>query len=169
MKNLSVAQKAYLAVLLAVGSAWLALAIGVPIYEYGHGKSALTALLAHVADILKFAVFGIAMLAWVLQRTGILPTVQTNPALGSAMSPVSRLRNIVLWMVIALLLVFLFNLFQGTGVKGHSAQSVHPAPAQNADLMSMFINLFPILLIGVVWIFFVFRFQAKKNKDLGKS
>ena len=29
--------------------------------------------------------------------------------------PLNNLRNLALWIVIALLLVFLFNLFQGTG------------------------------------------------------
>jgi hypothetical protein len=161
MKNLTPAQKIYLGVLLGLVGAWLGLELGAVLNEYGHGKSALTALLLQLAAIMKFAILGVAALAWILQRTGILPTPQAiDPALVRSAGPMNRLRNLALSIVIALLLVFLFNLFQGG--KGHSSQ--------NGDPIAILIEWFPLLLVVFVWVYFLLRFQARKNQDLsGKN
>jgi hypothetical protein len=155
MNKLSPAQKIYTAVLLIVVTAWLALKVGVPAYEYGHGKSALTALLDQTASVMGYAVAGLAILAWLLQRIGVLPTVQPDPATAAAVgSPVARLRNLALWIVIALLLVLLFNLFQG------------PKGGSNDHVVDLVVTYLPIALIVVVWIFVMMRMSAKKKKDL---
>jgi hypothetical protein len=172
MKNLTVAQKTYFGVLLAVAATWLMLEIGVPIYEYQHGESALTALLAHIAKVLKFAFFGIVALAFVLQRIGVLPTAQANPALentiGYAFNPVKRLRNLAIWIVVALLLVFLFNLFQGTHPRGNV--SAPPAAATPMpDLLTIFINWFPMLLIFGIWLVFLWQMKARQGNNDDKS
>src|SRR5690349_7241038 len=160
MNNLTIAQKIYLAVLLAVAGAWLGLQIGVPVYEYSYGKSALTALLAHLSTVFLAGAFAIAVIGWILQSMGILPMVRRDPQptapFGWGMSPAGRLRNLAIWVVIALLLVFLFNLFQGTGGSKIPlpASMPAPAPAQAPDWMSLLINWFPMLLIFGVWVFF---------------
>jgi hypothetical protein len=161
MKNLTPAQKIYLGVLLGLIVAWLGLELGAVLYEYSHGKSPFTALLLQLADIMKFAIPGVAALTWMLQRTGVLPTPQAaDPSLRASAGPMNRLRNLALWIVIALLLVLLFNLFQGS--KGHAPQS--------GDPVAILVEWFPLLLVVVVWVYFLLRFQAKKNRDLsGKS
>ena len=78
------------------------------------------------------------------------------------------LKRLALWIVIALALVFLFNFFQGSRPSGHA----NPPPTVSApmpDLLAIFINWFPMLLIFGVWIFFLRQFQAKKDKDLGNN
>jgi hypothetical protein len=161
MKNLTPAQKIYLGVLLGLVGAWLGLELGAVLYEYGHGQNALTALLLQLAAIMKFGILGVAALAWVLQRTGILPTPQAaDPALARSAGPMNRLRTLALWIVIALLLVFLFNLFQGS--RGHAPRTGDPT--------TILIEWFPLLLVVVVWVYFLLRFQARKNRDLsGKN
>jgi hypothetical protein len=155
MNNLTPAQKIYTAVLLAAVTVWLALAIGVPAYEYAHGKNALTALLEQIKSITGYAVAGVGLLAWLLQRIGVLPVVQPNPAVTASVGgPVSRLRTLAFWIVIALLLVFLFNLFQGSKSSG------------NDRMVNLFITYFPMALIAGVWIFFLMRMNAKKKRDL---
>ncbi len=135
----------------------------------------------------------------------------------------NNLRNLVLWIVIALLLVFLFNLFQSTGqhanasnvtytqfnqqvgqgevkkvtiqgdqLKGeltNGQQFVTTVPANDPglwptlkdhnvnitvsptddgfNLMSVFINWFPMLLLIAVWVFFLRQMQAGGGKAMG--
>ena len=137
-----------------------------PILRYMHSPFAgLSADLAHGAEIGLPALF---LIAGILIQMGVLPSAPRGP--DSQKSSVYRLRNLALWIVIALLMVFLFNLFQGTGPSGH--QPVQHAGQQGAphdSLIGLLINWFPMLLIAGVWLFFMSRFQAKKNKDLGKS
>jgi hypothetical protein len=161
MKNLTLAQKIYLGVLLGLVGAWLGLELGAVLYEYSHGKNALTALLLQLAAIMKYAILGAGALAWVLQRTGILPAPQAaDPALARSAGPMNRLRTLALWIVIALLLVFLFNLFQGS--RSHAPRTGDPT--------TILIEWFPLLLVVVVWAYFLLRFQARKNRDLsGKN
>ena len=137
-----------------------------PILRYLHSPFAgLSADLAHGAEIGLPALF---LIAGILIQMGILPSAPRSQGLQK--SPASRLRNLALWVVIALLMVFLFNLFQGTGSHSHPvAQHVGQQAAQPDGLVGLLINWFPMLLIAGVWFFFMFRFQAKKNKDLGKS
>jgi len=172
MSNLTAAQKIYLGVLLVTAGAWLGLELGVPIYEYGHGKSAFTALLAQIASILKFAVFGVLALAWVLQSIGILPAARPGPEFERvsqrAQSPISPLRNLAIWIVIALVLVFFFNVFQGGGGGGNQAQNPTPQ-TQTLDLMSILINWFPMLLIFGVWIFFFRQMKVGQGKGRDRS
>ncbi|HEY8255624.1 MAG TPA: hypothetical protein VIG39_13335, partial [Rhizomicrobium sp.] len=130
MNNLTMAQKLYLAALLAAAGAWIGLQIGIPIYEYNHGKSALTVLLAHLSNVALLAALGVIAIGFVLQSVGVLPTAwrgaqPASSSFGWAVTPMGRLRNIALWVVIALLLVFLFNLFQGTHPRGNAS----PPPA----------------------------------------
>jgi hypothetical protein len=155
MAQLSPAQKIYTGVLLTAVVLWLGMKLGVPAYEYAHGKSALTVLLSQITSILGYAVIGLGMLAWLLQRIGVLPTVQPSPGTAAAAgSSVARLRNLALWIVIALLLVVLFNLFQGTK-NGSDDRTVN-----------LIITYFPVALIAGVWIFFMVRMSAKKKRDL---
>ena len=172
MENLTIAQKVYLATLLAVACTWLGLEIGIPVYEYSYGKSALTALLAQLSSVLLLAGFGIVVIGWILQGMGILPMVrrgsQPAGAMGSSVRPVSPLRNLVIWIVIAVALVFLFNLFQGTGSKSHPDPVQHPVQLSNPDLLGIFINWFPLLFICGIWVFFLRRMQARQGKDLDK-
>ncbi|HET7083368.1 MAG TPA: hypothetical protein VFI23_01250 [Rhizomicrobium sp.] len=170
MNNLTIAQKIYLAVLLTFAGLWLGLQVGLPIYEYSHGKSALTALLASLSTIFLAAVFAIVVLGWVLQGMGILPATRRDPQpdapFGWSMSPVGRLRNLAIWIVIALVLVFLFNFFQSGGP--HKMQSPDLAQVQTPDLMGIFINWFPMLLIFGVWVFFLRKMRPGQGKDTDK-
>jgi hypothetical protein len=170
MANLTNAQKIYLSALLLVAGAWLGLELGVPAYEYAHGKSELTALLEHAAAVLKYAVLGIVLLAWLLQRIGVLPIVKPDPALDRMVNPAGRLKNLAIWIVIALLLVFLFNLFQGGGNKTLvPASTSAPAPTQSSDLLlTMFINWFPMLLIFGVWVFFLRQMKTRQGNNPDK-
>jgi hypothetical protein len=170
MNNLTIAQKVYLAALLAVAGAWLGLELGVPIYEYNYGKSGLTALLSHLSPILLAAGVGIVIIGFVLQGMGILPTVLPDPGRTvpvASVRGIGNLRNLAIWIFIALLLVFLFNLFQGND-GGNKAQSSNVAPAQNFDLMTILINWFPMLLIFGVWAFFLRKMQAQQGKNTDK-
>jgi hypothetical protein len=152
MRKLSTAQKIYTAVIITIAVAWLGLQLGVPAYEYSHGKSAFTALLEHATAILQYALFGAIILAWLLQRIGVLPTVQPDPALDRMVNPKARLKYLAIWVVIALLLVFLFNLFQGTKNSG------------NDSAIAFVINYLPIALLAGGWIFLMMRMSAKKKK-----
>src|SRR5690348_3937566 len=118
MNDLTIPQKVYLAALLAVAMAWFGLQVGIPIYEYNYGKSPLTGLLAHLSNVFLAASLGIVVIGWILQSMGILPMVWRTPQSGAGLGweilSVGRLRNLALWVVIALLLVFLFNLLHGT-------------------------------------------------------
>ena len=157
MSKLSTAQKIYTATVVMILVAWLSLLIGVPIYKYVHGDSELAALLEHLTAVLQYGLFGVVVLGWLLQRIGVLPVVQTDPALNQLASPVARLRNLAIWIVIALVLVFLFNLMQGTK-PGQGA-----VDGRTIDLLT---DYFPMVLIAGVWIYFVVQFQKKKKKDL---
>lgn len=172
MNNLTIAQKIYLAALLTAAGAWLSLEIGVPIYEYDHGKSALTALLAHLANIAMWAALGLVALGWVLQSLGILPMPRrdASPSAPPGGAPFRSVRNLILWIVIALLLVFLFNLFQTDGGHRPPVHAPTPAPVPAAapdqlDMLSLFINWFPMLLIFGVWVFFFRRMQGRGGNN----
>lgn len=173
MNNLTGAQKIYLAALLAAAAAWLGLEIGVPVYEYDHGKSAFTALLAHLANISMWAALGLVALGWVLQSLGILPMPRrdASPSAPPGAAPFRSVRNLILWIVIALLLVFLFNLFQTDGTHRPPVPAPTPAPAaapDQLDMLSLFINWFPMLLIFGVWIFFFRRMQGRGGNNSDK-
>ena len=173
MNNLTTAQKIYLAALLTAAGAWIGSQIGIPVYEYNHGKSPLTALLAHLSNVSLFAGLGIIAIGFVLQSVGILPaawrgTQQETSSFGWGGTPMGRIRNITLWIVIALVLVFLFNLFQG----GHPSGQANPpaaAPAPMPDLLALFINWFPMLLIFVVWAFFLRQMKTRQGNNDDKS
>lgn len=171
MNNLTIAQKLYLAALLAVAAAWIGLQVGVPIYEYNYGKSPLTALLAHLSNVFLFAGIGIVVIGWVLQSMGILPAVwsgQQSSLFGWSGTPVGRLRNLALWIVIALVLVFVFNLVQGTGGSRHPNPTPAPVQAPMPDLMAIFINWFPMLLIFGVWLVFLRQMKARQGNNNDK-
>jgi len=174
MNNLTIAQKVYLAALLAAAGAWIGLQIGIPVYEYNHGKSPLTALLSHLSDVSLLAGLGIIAIGFVLQSMGILPTVWSGgqpetSSFGWAGTPMWRLRTLALWVVIALLLVFLFNLFQGGHPKGNASPPPAAAPTPMPDLLAIFINWFPMLLIFGVWLFFLRQMKARQGNNDDKS
>jgi len=171
MNKLTMAQKVYLAALLAAAAVWIGLQIGIPVYEYNYGKGPLTALLEHLSNVFLLAGLGIAVIGFILQSMGILPTVwrgqQSTTAFGSVPSPVGRLRNLVLWIAIALLLVFLFNFFHGTS--GNKAPGPAPAPTPMPDLLAILINWFPMLLIFGVWLVFLRQMKARQGNNDDKS
>ena len=156
MMSLSRSQKIYAGLLLGVVTLWLALKLGIPVYEYLNGRNALTVLLAQITTVLGFAVIAIGAVYTILQRIGVLPTVAA-PGTPPVNTSMKRLRNLVLWIVIALLLVLLFNLVQ----PGHKPGNLD---AHTSDLIVEFL---PLVLIGGIWIFFMMRMNAKKKKDLG--
>jgi cell division protease FtsH len=137
---------------------------------------------------------------------------------------VNNLRNLALWIIIALLLVALFNMFQGTGTHQNTSQisytqfnqqvmnglvkkvtiqgdqivgetqsgqqfttvappndsqitsrllqknvdvNVKPGDDGSFNLMSIFINWFPMLLLIAVWVFFLRQMQAGGGKAMG--
>jgi cell division protease FtsH len=137
---------------------------------------------------------------------------------------VNNLRNLALWIIIALLLVALFNMFQGTGSHQNTSQisytqfnqqvtnglvkkvtiqgdqiigetqsgqqfttvappndsqltsklleknvdvNVKPGDDGSFNLMSIFINWFPMLLLIAVWVFFLRQMQAGGGKAMG--
>ena len=61
------------------------------------------------------------------------------------MPNLNSLKNIAVWIIVALLLVAFFNLLQQPG---HVLGQYH-------DLTQIFINWFPMLLLIGVWIFFL--------------
>ena len=136
----------------------------------------------------------------------------------------NNLRNLALWIIIALLLVALFNMFQGTGTHQNTSQisytqfsqqvtnglvkkvtiqgdqivgetssgqqfttvappndsqltpklleknvdvNVKPSGDDSFNLMSIFINWFPMLLLIAVWVFFLRQMQAGGGKAMG--
>ncbi|MFL6690239.1 MAG: ATP-dependent zinc metalloprotease FtsH, partial [Alphaproteobacteria bacterium] len=136
----------------------------------------------------------------------------------------NNLRNLALWIIIALLLVALFNMFQGTGSHQNTSQisytqfnqqvtnglvkkvtiqgdqivgetqsgqqfttvappndsqltsklleknvdvNVKPGDDGSFNLMSIFINWFPMLLLIAVWVFFLRQMQAGGGKAMG--
>ncbi|MBV9062238.1 MAG: ATP-dependent zinc metalloprotease FtsH [Alphaproteobacteria bacterium] len=136
----------------------------------------------------------------------------------------NNLRNLALWIIIALLLVALFNMFQGTGMHQNTSQisytqfnqqvvnglvkkvtiqgdqivgetqsgqqfttvappndaqltskllqknvdvNVKPGDDGSFNLMSIFINWFPMLLLIGVWVFFLRQMQAGGGKAMG--
>ena len=136
----------------------------------------------------------------------------------------NNLRNLALWIIIALLLVALFNMFQGTGTHQNTSQisytqfnqqvtnglvkkvtiqgdsivgetssgqqfttvappndaqltskllqknvdvNVKPGDDGSFNLMSIFINWFPMLLLIAVWVFFLRQMQAGGGKAMG--
>ncbi|HEX3653997.1 MAG TPA: ATP-dependent zinc metalloprotease FtsH [Rhizomicrobium sp.] len=136
----------------------------------------------------------------------------------------NNLRNLALWIIIALLLVALFNMFQGTGTHQNTSQisytqfnqqvtnglvkkvtiqgdqivgetssgqqfttvappndsqltskllqknvdvNVKPGDDGSFNLMSIFINWFPMLLLIGVWVFFLRQMQAGGGKAMG--
>lgn len=174
MNNLTVAQKVYLAALLAAAGAWIGLQIGVPVYEYNYGKSPLTALLAHMSNVSLFAALGVIAIGFVLQSVGILPTAwrgaqPETAAFGWAGGPIGRLRNITLWIVIALVLAFLFNLLQGGHPNGSASPPPTASPSPMPDLLAVFINWFPMLLIFCVWAFFLRQMKVRQRNNDDKS
>lgn len=56
----------------------------------------------------------------------------------------------MLWIIVAVLLVFLFNMFQHGGTP----------MGQSHDVMQIIINWFPMLLLIGVWVFFLRRMQS---------
>jgi len=137
---------------------------------------------------------------------------------------VNNLRNLALWIIIALLLVALFNMFQGTGSHQNTSQisytqfnqqvtnglvkkvtiqgdnivgetqsgqqfttvsppndsqitaklleknvdvNVKPGDDGSFNLLSIFINWFPMLLLIGVWVFFLRQMQAGGGKAMG--
>lgn len=156
MMSLSRPQKIYAGLLLGVVALWLLLKLGIPIYEYLHGRDALTVLLTQITTVLGFAVIAIGAVYTILQRVGVLPTVAA-PGTPPVNSGMKRLRNLVLWIVIALMLVLLFNL----------VQSGHKQGALDARTTDLILECLPLVLIGGIWIFFMMRMSAKKKKDLG--
>ncbi|MBV9571057.1 MAG: ATP-dependent zinc metalloprotease FtsH [Alphaproteobacteria bacterium] len=136
----------------------------------------------------------------------------------------NNLRNLALWIIIALLLVALFNMFQGTGSHQNTSQisytqfnqqvtnglvkkvtiqgdnivgetqsgqqfttvsppndsqitaklleknvdvNVKPGDDGSFNLLSIFINWFPMLLLIGVWVFFLRQMQAGGGKAMG--
>ncbi|HEY8699302.1 MAG TPA: ATP-dependent metallopeptidase FtsH/Yme1/Tma family protein, partial [Rhizomicrobium sp.] len=134
----------------------------------------------------------------------------------------NNLRNLALWIIIALLLVALFNMFQGTGthpnttamtysdftkdvlqgevkkvtiqgqdikgelvgnqafttyapddpqlvptLKQHGVEITAARPDDGMNLMGIFINWFPMLLLIAVWVFFLRQMQAGGGKAMG--
>ena len=158
------AQRIVIAVLAIFMMAWLCLSVAGPVLEYLHGPSPESALLQKLANIFPALLFVLAIfIVPVLRQIGVMPAVKNDPAQPGFASPTSRLRNLAFWIVIALLLVFLFNLFQGTGKR--AAVSANVAPS-NSSLMSLIINIFSLFLLVGVWVFFMYRAAAKKKKDL---
>lgn len=67
------------------------------------------------------------------------------------------MKNLALWIVVALVLVLFFNLVQG--------QKDGRGPMSD-NMANLLINWLPMMLIVGVWIFFLVRMNAKKRKDL---
>lgn len=156
MRPLSRSQKIYAGILLGMLVLCLLLKLGLPVYEYIHGKDALTTLLEQVATVLGFAVIAIGFSYTILQRIGVLPTVTPSGA-PPANGGMKHLRNLALWVVIAILLMFLFNLSQ-TGGRPHRLDN---------PTVTLIVQYLPVALIVLIWIFFALRMNAKKKKDLG--
>ncbi len=134
-----------------------------PILKHVHSPYAgLSAELAHGAEL---GLPAFVLIASILVQMGVLPSARANRDIQTP--SVFRLRNVVVWIVIALVMVFLFNLFQASP-GGHTvAPAGHPAQSANSPI-ALLINWFPMLLIAGLWFFFMSRSQAKKNKDLDK-
>src|SRR4051812_35312694 len=147
------AQKIYAAVLAVLGLIGLASQIAMAFLKYYQAPSQELLLIGRLGDIAFWAAFGCGLLMFVLQRIGVLPTVK-NDAYGQASSqgPTRsfRFRNIAIWIVIALVLVFAFNLSRGDR---------KPSP-----VVDMVVNLFPMLLLIGVW-FIISRMVRKRPSD----
>lgn len=152
------AQKIYVAILGFLGLIWLGSQIAAAILEYSQGPSAEAVLVEKLGSVALAAIIACALFMLVLQRIGILPTVK-NEALNAAFSQyrksgVFRFRDIALWIIVALVLVFFFNLFQGD----------KPAD-QSGPLMNIFINVFPMVLLIGVWLIVMRRMMSQRKHD----
>ena len=146
--------------------AWIGSLLVVPIAEYIQGPTPQSKLIQKLGTVAAVAAAAWGVLALLLQHIGILPAAKTDvPIVNRA--PGFKIRNFAIWIVIALLLVFLFNLFQG-----QNGPTPAPAPAPNngaPSLEAILINWFPMLLLIGVWIFIMRRMMVKKNDEDPKA
>jgi hypothetical protein len=108
------AQKIYATVLAVLGLIGVASQIAVAFLKYDQAPSREVLLIGQLGDIAFWATVGCGLFMFVLQRIGVLPTVK-NDAFSQALSQVParrfRFRNLAIWIVIAVALVFAFNQF----------------------------------------------------------
>jgi hypothetical protein len=162
MPKLSRTQAIIVATLATVGLIYMAILVAAPVLEYLHGPSPETVLLHRLAGIGPAALMFVGFCIVILQLIGVIPTVKRDATQTPQLAAVFRLRNLAIWIVIALLLVFLFNLFQGTGKNAGHASNV----AQSGDtLLGVILNWLPLLLLIGVWIFFLRQMRANKNRN----
>jgi len=162
MPKLSRTQAIIVASLATLGLIYIAILVAAPVLEYLHGPGPETVLLHRLAGIGPAALIFVCFCIVILQLIGVIPTVKRDTTQTPQSGAVFRLRNLAIWIVIALLLVFLFNLFQGTGKNAGHVSNV----AQNGDQwVGVIINWLPFLLLIGVWIFFLRQMQANKNRN----
>lgn len=162
MPQLSRAQSIVTATTVTLVVLYLGVVIAGPVLEYLHGPSPETVLLKRLTDAGSIALAVLFIAVLIMQRIGVLPTIRIQAPAGYQPTPRKQLRNLAIWIVIALLLVFLFNFFQTAGRPPGQIQN----DAQNRDSMAgLIINLSPVFLLIGVWIFFLRQMQRRKNND----
>lgn len=131
--------------------AFVLLQLGVPLAKYLHSPYA--PLLKEVASASYIALIGAVLIASLLMRMGVLPS---TPEADAAMTRTkSKLGNLALWVVVAIILVFIFNFMQGPG-RAYISK----------DATDLILSWLPLLLIGGVWIYLLIRARNKKRNDL---
>ena len=157
MPQLSRAQSIVTATTVTLVVLYLGVVIAGPVLEYLHGPSPETVLLNRLIEAgpIALAVLFIAVL--IMQRIGVLTMRFQNPA-NYQSTPGNTLRNLSIWIVVALLLVFLLNLFQGANKPSAPTPNIPPN-----TVFGLLVNVFPILLLIGAWIFFLRRMYRSRN------
>ena len=150
------AQNIVLATLGTLALLYVAALIGGPVLEYLHGPSPETVLLKKLTDIGPIALVFVGVVVLILQRIGVLPTIRFQSVSTNPPTPAKTLRNLAIWIVIALFLVFLFNFLQATGT---------PALQDKGSPLSLLAGIFPVLLFIGIWILFLRQMHRRANNQ----
>jgi hypothetical protein len=139
-----------------VAACFFVLQIAPPIAHYF--ESPYAPFLKELASASYAGLFGIGISAWILMRTGLLPSPPQDPAVQQyRISSRSMLRNLAFWIVISVVLVFFFNFAQDKDFGFGTLDD---------RTIDLFIKVFPFVLMLGVWVFFLWRMQVKKKRDL---
>ena len=137
-----------------VAACFFALQLAPPIAAYFN--STYTGFLKQLASASYIGLLGVGLIVWLLMRTGVLPSSPQGTSVQPyRFSPRGMVLNFLFWIVVAVVLVFFFNLAQN--------KDFGPLDDKTLDLLT---QILPFILMLGVWLFFLWRMQANKKRDL---